>query len=566
MARKRVFHGLSVSPGVAIGKVQKIDLSVENYPKYWITEKEINAESRRFRKAIQQCQQYLLKLQQDLCKFQVGEKAQILDSYQLIAKDQSLREATLKYLNNELVNVEWAFMKAVDTMNASMGETNSDLCHVAHQILKHLAGQEHSSLPQFKKGAVVVAPDLSPADMAHMSRSTVSGFATVAGGTTSHTAIMARALEIPAVAGIEDIDKAVEEEAPIIIDGSKGIVILHPRAADLKKYRTLKKKHEQTDRLLLKEAQLPAITLDGFEIRLSANIELIEEIPIVKSHGAHAIGLYRTEAFFLRRQMSPSEDDQYEHYRRILGRMKPRRVTIRTLDIGGEKVLPDSLPGESLNPALGLRSIRYCLHDKALFTTQLRALLRASRFGKLRILLPMISSLDEIRAVTKLIDNIRQELREAKIRVSRQIEVGAMIETPAAAVMADAIAAEVDFLSIGTNDLTQYCLAVDRTNEQVSPLYDPYHPAIIRLLKQIVDAGRSRNIEVCICGEIAGDPEYFPILLGLGVTELSMNPHSIPLVNRRLRQSRFKDSNQALEECLHAKTADEVRQAIKKIH
>lgn len=571
--RRRMLQGLSVSPGIAIGNVQRVDFGIDHYPKYWITEKETRSEAKRFRKASQECQQHLFRLQQDLCKFQVGEKAQILDSYQMIVKDHTLRDTTLEIVEQEHINVEWAFMKAVEKLHKAFSKTDiphflerkTDLDHVAHHLLKHMSGQGHEYMPSFKKEAIVVAKDLSPADTAHMSRSTVNGFVTEAGGTTSHTAIMARALEIPAVVGIEGIEKLVEDGMPIIIDGTDGIVVIHPQPADFKKYRAIKKKYEHMERLLLKDVHQPAITQDGFKLHMSANIELMEEIPVIKTRGAEGIGLYRTEILFLRRQLIPSEDEQYEHYRKLLSRTKPLPVTIRTLDIGGEKILPEALHAESVNPALGLRAIRYCLRYKEMFSNQLRALLRASRYGKLRILIPMISTLEEIRSVHKLIDKIREELKENKMNVAHNIEIGAMIETPASALLADAIAGEVDFLSIGTNDLIQYCLAVDRSNEQVADLYDPYHPAIIRLLKHIVDAARSRNIEVGVCGEIAGDPEYFPILLGLGVSELSMNPVSIPLVKRQVRQLTFKECNQAVEEALRAKTADEVKQIIRKI-
>jgi phosphotransferase system enzyme I (PtsI) len=571
--RRRALKGLSVSPGIAIGTVQKINFGVDQYPKYWITEKETRSEARRFRKATQDCHQHLLKLQQDLCKFQVGEKAQILDSYQMIIKDQALRNATIAILEQELINVEWAFMKAVDQVRKAFSKTDiphflerqTDLDHIAHHILKHLSDIEHETIPQFKKGSIIVARDLSPADTAQMSRSTVSGFITAAGGTTSHTAIMARALEIPAVVGIEDIEKLTENGTPIIIDGTEGIVVIHPRASDLTKYRTIKKKYEHMERQLLKDVHQPAITQDGFELHMSANVELMDEISIIKTRGAEAIGLYRTEILFLRKKQIPSEDEQYEHYRKLLSRMKPLPVTIRTLDIGGEKILPEPFHSETVNPALGLRAIRLCLRDREMFSAQLRALLRASCYGNLRILVPMISTLEEVRAVQKLIADISQELKDKKMRVARNIQFGAMIETPASALLADAIATEVDFLSIGTNDLIQYCLAVDRSNEQVANLYDPFHPSIIRLLKYVVDAARNRNIEVSVCGEIAGDPSFFPVLLGLGVTELSMNPLSIPLVKRHVRQLAFKECNQAVEDALRCKTADEVRQIIRKI-
>lgn len=571
--RRRILKGLAISPGIAIGNVQLLKAQAQVYPQYSIKERDVRNETNRFHKALQECQRHLFKLQQDLCKFQVGQDVQILDSYQMIVKDEDLHQGALAILKEDRINVEWAFMKAVEQLKKSFSKTDvphllerqKDLDHVAHHVLAHLTGEPGHTQPLFKKKAIIVAPDLSPADTAQMSRSTVKGFVTAAGGTTSHTAIMARALELPAVSGIERVVTLAAEDTPAIIDGTDGVVILNPSPADLRKYRAIKKKYEHMERLLLKDVKQPAITQDGFELRIAANMELPDEIPVIKSRGAEAIGLYRTEMLFLRQHELPTEAEQYEHYRKLLRHLKPLAVTIRTLDVGGERLDSEWFPADVTNPALGLRAIRYCLRNKALFTSQLRALLRASSYGKLRILLPMISSLEEVREVHKIIKQLRADLKAKKMRVSRSFQIGAMIETPAAALLADAIAAEVDFLSIGTNDLVQYSLAVDRGNDQVADLYDPYHPAIVRLLKQVIDAARNRNIDVSVCGEIAGDPEYIPILVGLGVTELSMNPLSIPLVKRNLRQLSFKKCNQALEETLHCKTADEVRRTIKKL-
>ncbi|MDO8461690.1 MAG: phosphoenolpyruvate--protein phosphotransferase, partial [Deltaproteobacteria bacterium] len=516
------------------------------------------------------------KIREKLCKFQVGDEIRILDTYQMIAKDEMLYTSTVNTIKQEKINPEWALDKALVKANTAFmdnasdffQERRADVQHVGNLILKNLLGGEEEEHPRhFKKNTLLVVHDLSPADTAQIIKGTVAGFVTEVGGKTSHTAIFAKALEIPAVVGAVGITQSVEEDDILLLDGTEGTVIINPSRADKLHYQDLRKKYEQMDNLLLKEAHLPAVTKDDFTLRLAANMELPEEIPTIKKYGAEGIGLYRTEVLYLRQKRLPTEEEQFQNYKKVLRQMAPHPVTIRTLDIGGDKILEDSEHSEyveSLNPALGFRAIRFCLREKGLFKAQLRAMLRASRYGKLKILIPMISNLDEIRQVKKIITDVKSELDEKKIPYDHNVKLGVMIEVPSAAIMSDAIAGEVDFLSIGTNDLIQYSIAIDRVNEHVAYLYEPLHPAILRLLNQITEAGRQKNIEVSVCGEMAGEPLYLLILLGLGLTELSMNPLSIPRVKKILRQVTFKQGAELVEKALACKTSSDVEHLVRK--
>lgn len=568
----RQLKGIAVSPGIAVGTVHLLEAEPVNVPKYWISDREVTGEINRFRQSLKRTQTELARIKEKLCKFQAGDQAKIIDSHRLIAQDEQLVEGTIQAVRQEKINVEWAFHKEVQKMveafpkttDAYFRERYSELGHVARRILLNLLGADAPSLPKLDKDAAIVAHDLSPTDTVQLVKGMTQGFVTEAGGSTSHTAIIARALDIPAVCGIDGITHLAHEGDPILIDGNEGLVILHPSAAEQKKYRVLRKKFERQDNLLLKEAHLPSITMDGYRLRLAANMELLDEIPAIKSHGGEGVGLFRTEMLFLSRKRLPSEDEQFHAYREVLQKMAPESTTIRTFDIGGDKVMDDEDFDEGVNPALGLRAIRYCLKRRDLLRTQLRAMLRASRFGPLKILIPMITNLEEFRQVRKIVGEIQDDLRDKGAPFDGSVKLGAMVETPAAALMAEELAAEADFLSIGTNDLIQYTLAVDRVNEEVSYLYEPLHPAVLRLLKIISDAGRARNIEVSICGEMAGDPLCFLILLGLGLTELSMTPLSIPRVKKLTRSVTFRQAKQLLDRALDCKTATEVEHLVQR--
>lgn len=568
----RTFKGIPVSPGIAIGNVHLLETEPVNIPKSWISDREVAGEIARFKEALKRTQTELSRIKEKLCKFQVGDQARIIDSHQMIAQDEQLVNGTIDCIRHEKINVEWAFHKEVQKMLDAFPQTHdtyfreryNELNHVARRILLNLIGGSSPTLSKVGKDSAIVAHDLSPTDTVQLIKGMTPGFITEAGGSTSHTAIVARSLEIPAVCGIEGITHILKEGDPVLIDGNTGIVIVHPTAKQLTKYRSERKRFERQEQRLLKEAHLPSVTSDGFHLRLAANMELLEEIPAIKSHGGEGIGLFRTEILFLSQKRIPTEEEQFEAYRQVLQKMAPASTTIRTFDIGGDKILDDEDFDEGVNPALGLRGIRYCLKQKELLRTQLRAMLRASRFGPLKILIPMITNLEEIRQVKRIVADIQTDFRSKGIIFDPKVKIGAMVETPSAALMADELASEADFLSIGTNDLIQYTLAVDRVNEEVSHLYEPLHPAVLRLLRIISDAGRSRNIDVSICGEMAGDPLCFLILLGLGLTELSMNPFSIPRVKKLTRSVTFRQAKQLLDRAIDCKTATEVEHLVRR--
>lgn len=572
LLKSRRFKGIPVSPGIAIGTAHLIEAEPLNLPKYWISDREVGVETTRFRQALKRTQKELQRIKEKLCKFQVGDQMRIIDSHQMVAQDETLIQATLKAVRDEKINAEWAFQKEMQRMldtspkeeSAYFRERYDELNHVARRILQNLMGGETAITRDFKKGSVVIAHDLSPTDTVQMVKGMVQGFVTEAGGPTSHTAIVARAMEIPAVCGVDGISHIIREGDHILVDGNEGLVLLNPSKRDLAKYRDIRKKYEHMDQLLLKEAHLPSITQDGYRLRLAANMEILEEIPAIKTHGAEGVGLFRTEILFIAQNRLPSEDEQYQSYKEALQKLAPHPITIRTLDIGGDKILAETELVEGVNPALGLRAIRYCLKERGILKTQLRAMLRASRFGPMKILIPMITNLEEVRQVKKILADVQDELRSKKIAFDPKIRLGAMVEIPSAALMADELAAEVDFMSIGTNDLIQYTLAVDRVNEDVSYLYEPLHPAVLRLLKMVCDAGKSRNIEVSLCGEMAGDPLCFLLLLGLGLSELSMNPLSIPKVKKLTRSVTFRQAKELLDRALLAKTSSEVEHIVRR--
>ncbi|HEX5037417.1 MAG TPA: phosphoenolpyruvate--protein phosphotransferase [bacterium] len=568
----RTLRGIPVSPGIAMGMVHLLEAEPLNIPKFWVSDRELAGEISRFKQALKRTQTELSRIKEKLCKFQVGDQARIIDSHQMIAQDEQLVGGTIRTIRQEKINVEWAFHKEIQktmeampkSADAYFRERYNELNHVARRILVNLLGGNAPTLKNVRKDSVIVAHDLSPTDTVQMVKGMTHAFITEAGGPTSHTAIVARALEIPAVCGIDGITHLAREGDSILVDGNQGLVIVAPSDAEMKRYRQTKRKQEHQENLLLKEAHLPSVTKDGFHLRLAANMELLEEIPAIKSHGGEGVGLFRTEILFLSQKRLPPEEEQYAAYKEVLQKMAPAPTTIRTFDIGGDKVLDDEDFDEGVNPALGLRAIRYCLKQKDLLRNQLRAMLRASRYGPIKILIPMITNLEEIRIVKRIVGEIKDELRSKSIPFDAGVKIGAMVETPAAALMADELAAETDFLSIGTNDLIQYTLAVDRVNEEVSYLYEPLHPAVLRLLRIISDAGRSQKIDVSVCGEMAGDPLCFLILLGLGLTELSMNPFSIPRVKKLTRSVTFRQAKELLDRAIVCRTATEVEHLVRR--
>jgi len=426
-----------------------------------------------------------------------------------------------------------------------------------------MVGKCQESLNGGEGQTIIVAHDLSPADVLQIDKEKVIGFVTDLGGKTSHSAILSRALEIPAVVGLERITSEITDGDVLIIDGTTGIVVVNPDRKTFHDYLRRKQHYEYQERELLKLKDLPVETTDGHRIVLKGNVEFPGEIPSLKGHGAEGIGLYRTEMLFFNRKELPGEEEQFAAYSAVVRAMAPQPVTIRTLDVGGDKFVVGLNLADELNPALGLRAIRLSLRQPETFKPQLRAILRSSIHGKVRIFFPMVSGVAEIRAVKVMLEEAKQELRREGISFDEGIEIGIMIEIPSAVIIADLLAREVDFFSVGTNDLIQYSLAIDRTNEHLSHLYEPLHPAVLRSLKMVVDAAHAAGIDACICGEMAGEAEYLPILLGLGFDELSMNAISILRVKKILRRCSKSEAEKLVARALTFATAQEVESFLK---
>jgi phosphotransferase system enzyme I (PtsI) len=484
----------------------------------------------------------------------------------MILKDEILLQDTVDTIRKKEVNAEWALDLTLEKLDLAfkaiedeyLRERRSDLHYVAARIFRNLLGKKHDDITKIKGKVVVVAHDLSPADTLQMNLEHVAGFITDIGGKVSHTAILSRSLSIPAVVGLEVATSLINGGDLLVINGETGEVVINPTEEISRSFLDRKRRARPAGRQVLKNASLPAETRDGVRIRLQANIEMIEEIPSAKIHGAEGVGLYRTEILYLNRKDLPTEEEHFQTYRSLVEGITPATATIRTLDIGGDKFLADYSKNNELNPALGLRAIRFSLKEAEIFKTQLRGILRASVYGKLRILFPMISRVEEIRQARAMLEEVMRGLAKAKIPFDKEIKIGAMIEIPSASDIADILANEVDFFSIGTNDLIQYALAVDRINEHVSYLYEPLHPAVLRIIRRVVRSGHETGIPVAICGEMAAEPVYAIVLLGLGLDEFSMNPISIPKVKKVLRMSKFEEARSLVEQLFQFPTASEI--------
>ena len=564
-----VLKGLGVSPGVAIGRVYRYDSLDSKIAFYKLTDASlIPEEVLRFKKAVKESENQLLEIQKNLKKEKITEPIYVIDVHILILKDKIFTNRTIKFIRESGVNAEWALRMTLDHYkqifegvdDAYISSRVSDVQYVVQRILRNLSGEKQQHVWESgQDGVIIVSHDLSPADTAQMKLDKIFGFATDSGGRTSHTAIVARSMELPAVVGLDNITRSVKTGDELIVDGTAGLVVINPYPDMLKRYEDKKRHYDAARDEYLKYAKLPAVTLDNFHIQIGCNIEFAEEIPSAILHGAENIGLYRTEFLYIYREELPTEDDHFENYRQVVTNSDLSWSTIRTFDLGGDKFPNYQKQSKELNPQMGLRAIRFCLKEVELFKTQLRAIWRASAFGKTKILFPMISTLDEIREAKKLLEETRQELLAQGVNVAADMEIGAMIEVPAAVIIADKLAEEVDFFSIGTNDLIQYSLAIDRANERLTYLYEPLHPAVLRLIKNVVDVAHQANVKVDMCGEMAGDPLCSLILLGLELDELSMNSLAIPRIKKIIRESTVEESKKLLKKALTFDTGSEVR-------
>jgi phosphotransferase system enzyme I (PtsI) len=563
--------GISASPGIAIGRAHVIDRRRLKTPKRHIEESEVALEIERLDAAIAASDEQLERIKRKLREREGEDHFRILEAHQLILHDEHLLGPARQRVREEKVNAEWALRRTVEEIKSVFDsieedyfrERRSDIDFVGDRILRNLLGEQVDQVGAPPAGAVVVAHDLSPADTAHLHRASCAAFVTDAGGKTSHSAILARAFEIPAVVGVDHATEKVAAGVMVIVDGLSGAVIVNPTNDELEEYRARARRHAAFVAELLENRDLPAETTDGARVRLYANVEITDEVPSAVDHGAEGIGLYRTEFLYLDRADLPREEEHFMHARGVLRRMAPFPTTFRTFDLGGDKVAPFALTaGHEVNPALGLRSIRLCLKEKALFKTQLRGLLRASAHGRARIMFPMISGVSELRAAKAVLDEAKAELRAEGHPFDEEIPLGIMVEMPSAAMTADLLARECDFLSIGTNDLIQYSLAIDRVNEHVGYLYHPLHPAILRTVRYVVDAGHAAGVRVGMCGEMAGEPLFALVLCGLGLDEMSMNSTSIPVVKSVIRASTIAEAKRLANDVLALPTVEEVERCV----
>lgn len=560
--------GIAASPGISIAKafiLQNPDLTVV---KTKVTD--TNEEIRRLDKALDKAKAELEVIKEHASKELGEDKAEIFAAHLLVLSDPELINPIKDKISTEMVNAEYAldevakmFISLFENMdNEYMKERAADIRDVTKRVLAHLLGVTIANPSMISEEVVIIAEDLTPSDTAQLNRQYVKGFSTDIGGRTSHSAIMSRSLEIPAVVGTKTITSEVKNEMLVIIDGLDGRVIVNPTEDEVSQYRDKKAAYEEQKAEWAKLVQEKTITSDGQHVELAANIGTPDDVKGVLDNGGEGVGLYRTEFLYMGRETLPTEEEQYEAYKTVLEKMGEKPVVVRTLDIGGDKELPYlDLPKE-MNPFLGFRAIRLCLEMQDMFRTQLRALLRASVFGNLKIMFPMIATLDEFREAKSILLEEKEKLQGEGIAVSEHIEVGIMVEIPSTAVMADLFAKEVDFFSIGTNDLIQYTLAADRMNERVSYLYQPYNPAILRLVKNVIDAAHKEGKWAGMCGEMAGDEIAIPLLLGLGLDEFSMSAASILKARSQILPLSKEELRADAKKALMMNTAEEVKHFI----
>ncbi len=570
-----ILQGIGVSPGVVIGRAFLLDRAKLKPAMEKIPSEQVQAEIERYLHAIATARQELLDGHEKLVETSAENNGNqnhlyLFDVHLMMMDDKMLTDDTVKLIRGKKISAEWALSLNVEKIknifnrmdDPYMRERQTDITHVAERILRQLMKSDYDSIEKISKDVILIAHDLSPADTMQLNLNKVKAFVTDLGGRTSHTAIIARSMEIPAVVGLERATEMINGGNQLIVDAIDGRIIVSPTAEQIRTYKEKAEKHRFFQQQLIQNRHLSPLTKDGYTIELAANIESPEEAESSVSHGAGAIGLYRTEFIYLNRSDLPSEEEHYLTYKRALQNASGQEITIRTLDLGYDKLSSHNFHEDTINPAMGLRGIRLCFKQKAIFCQQLRGILRASHHGKVKILFPMISGVRDIRQAIGILAEVKEELRHQGIPFDAKIPVGVMIEVPSAAVIADLLAPEVDYFSVGTNDLIQYTLAVDRVNEHVSCFYEPLHPSILRLLQSTIEAAHGNGIPVCVCGEMAGEPLYTLVLMGLGLDQLSMNPLSIPYIKKIIRNSTYKEAREIVTKCLTFKVATEVEEYV----
>ncbi|MDD4951982.1 MAG: phosphoenolpyruvate--protein phosphotransferase [Desulfovibrionaceae bacterium] len=565
-----VIKGTPVSSGIAIGKAFFVNRSYQSLlPRQTIGPFQVPAEVARLKAAFAEAQKELVEVRKRMPK-ELKEYKLILDSHLMMLKDPKLVDLAAKYIRELHVNAEWALEKAVaevdktfrDIGDVYIRERIQDVRVVADRVQSRLIGRG-AEVREAPGRYIIVAHDLSPADTVELELNKVMAFATVQGGKTSHTGIMARTMGLPALVGVAGLDTLVSDGDLVIVDGIGGKVLVNPDDDELAKYHDLELQFEAYQRRIIRSSQLPAETIDGYRVQVLANIELFEEVAAVIDNGGEGIGLFRSEYSYLNRASLPDEDELAEEYTDLAAIMAPRKVILRTLDLGADKFISTFGRLDEANPAMGLRAIRFCLKHPEMFKTQLRAICRASAFGNVSIMFPMISGLREIRQAKAKLVQAQDELRREGVAFNPEMPVGIMIELPAAVMIAEILAQEVDFFSIGTNDLIQYSLGIDRSNHHVSYLYQPLHPAALRSIKHVVDAAHEAGIEVSLCGEVASDPYCVPILMGMQIDCISLSPKAIPGIKRIIRQTRMEDCRALLKEVVDCRTVNRINRLVK---
>lgn len=569
MKKEIILEGMAASPGMIVGKVfifSPEELKVESRK---VSPGEVATEIARFEDSLIATRRELLGIRRRLADRLERNESDLFDAHLLVVEDRALIEEVIRGIEERELNAETIFQEVISRYSEAFSQIEddyirerfSDIKDVARRVLRNLSGHKSKSLAELEERVVVVAHDISPSDTAQMNREFVIGFATDVGGRTSHTAIMARSLAIPAVVGTGEVSRAAVSGDIVVVDGNRGRVILNPTRITLKKIEQEQALIAEHSRVLKVLRDKPAETRDGYRVTLAANIEMPGDMDAVIENGAEGVGLYRTEYLYLNREDLPDEEEQFRAYDAVAERALPSSVIIRTLDIGGDKFVSPLDISRELNPFLGWRAVRFCLERQDIFKIQLRAILRASSRGNVRVMFPMISGYSELLRVLKVWEETKRELDASGVAFNRSMEVGIMIEIPSAALIAESLAAEVDFFSIGTNDLIQYTLAVDRVNEKIAYLYEPLHPAVLLLIQRIVDVAHRNDIWVGMCGEMAGDPLIVPILLGLGLDEFSVSPMAVPEVKEIIRALRIFQARELAGRILGCRRSDEIRKA-----